>query len=65
VVELLAAELAAGLLLGSELGGATCATAAPPINVVLSTIIDVARISYHPFVLCHDNRCGILAFHIP
>jgi hypothetical protein len=32
---------------------------------VLSTIIDVARISYHPFVLCHDNRCGILAFHIP
>ena len=60
---LLAAELAAGLFLGSEFGGEIFASAGPPINTVLSTNINVTRISFHPLGLCHDNQCGTFVFH--
>jgi hypothetical protein len=35
---------------------------APPMSAVPSASINVMRMSFHPLVHCHDNRCGILVF---
>lgn len=65
MVPLLAAELAAGLLAGSELGGVFCANATPVLRAVLSTIISVRRILFPLFFFVRwGNRCNISMFHL-
>ena len=62
MVGLLAAELAAGLLVGSELVDAVCANAAPTVSAVPSTSINVSRILLSSLAIRYDNRRDSLTF---